>query len=125
MLSASNIRYEFAARTRALSAGGIGLIHGLVKALWLRNNEVYLDALGARRIPDPTRAGDSCRRFDHWKTFLLQEVINETRLLVWRQQPEEFLRRPSSTLTARSSRPAANARRVWTSTTKQSGVIIR
>jgi hypothetical protein len=28
-----------------------------------RNDEVYLDALGARRIPDPTTAGDFCRRF--------------------------------------------------------------
>ena len=29
-----------------------------------RNDEVYLDALGAQRIPDPTTAGDFCRRFD-------------------------------------------------------------
>jgi hypothetical protein len=28
-----------------------------------RNDEVYLDALGAQRIPDPTTAGDFCRRF--------------------------------------------------------------
>ena len=28
-----------------------------------RNDEVYLDALGAARIPDPTTAGDFCRRF--------------------------------------------------------------
>ena len=28
----------------------------------LRNDEVYLDALGAQRIPDPTTAGDFCRR---------------------------------------------------------------
>ena len=28
-----------------------------------RNDEVYLDALGAKRIPDPTTAGDFCRRF--------------------------------------------------------------
>ena len=27
-------------------------------------NVAYLDALGARRIPDPTTAGDFCRRFD-------------------------------------------------------------
>ncbi len=27
-------------------------------------DEVYLDALGAQRIPDPTTAGDFCRRFD-------------------------------------------------------------
>jgi hypothetical protein len=29
-----------------------------------RQDEVYLDALGAARIPDPTTAGDFCRRFD-------------------------------------------------------------
>src|SRR5437879_5328817 len=28
-----------------------------------RNNENYLNALGAQRIPDPTTAGDFCRRF--------------------------------------------------------------
>jgi hypothetical protein len=28
-----------------------------------RNDEVYLDALGAERIPDPTTEGDFCRRF--------------------------------------------------------------
>ena len=28
-----------------------------------RNDEVYLNALGADRIPDPTTAGDFCRRF--------------------------------------------------------------
>lgn len=132
-ITASNIRYELAERSRAISAGGIGVIHCLVKALGLdeainrrvkllklnmpyhesdhvlniaynalaggtclehlellRTNEVYLDALGARRIPDPTTAGDFCRRFDAWDIHLLQETINEARLTVWRQQPEEF-----------------------------------
>lgn len=30
----------------------------------LRNDEVHLDALGAEALPDPTTAGDFCRRFD-------------------------------------------------------------
>ena len=30
----------------------------------LRNDEVYLDGLGAQRIPDPTTAGDFCRRLE-------------------------------------------------------------
>ena len=30
----------------------------------LRNDEAYLDALGTQRIPDPTTAGDFCRRFE-------------------------------------------------------------
>ena len=29
-----------------------------------RNDTAFLDALGARTIPDPTTAGDFCRRFD-------------------------------------------------------------
>ena len=29
-----------------------------------RNDTAFLDALGARAIPDPTTAGDFCRRFD-------------------------------------------------------------
>jgi len=51
-----------------------------------RNDEVYLDALGAQRIPDPTTAGDFCRRFDEPTLDILQEAINETRLEVWAQQ---------------------------------------
>jgi hypothetical protein len=55
-----------------------------------RNNEVYLDALDAQRIPDPTTAGDFCRRFEPADVETLMDVINETRLEVWKQQPEEF-----------------------------------
>lgn len=56
----------------------------------LRNDEVYLDALGAQRIPDPTTAGDFCRRFEWYHVEWLMQAINETRLRVWRQQPEAF-----------------------------------
>jgi hypothetical protein len=56
----------------------------------LRQDEVYLDALGAQRIPDPTTAGDFCRRFDEEDIDLLMEAINEARLRVWSQQKEEF-----------------------------------
>ena len=133
MLTASNIHYAIAGRTRAIAAGGIGAVHlvarklGLVEAInrklhllkvhlpyhesdhvlnmaynllaggtclehleLRRNDEVYLDALGARRIPDPTTAGDFCRRFATDDIHTLQEVFNETRLKVWRQQPDEF-----------------------------------
>jgi len=56
-----------------------------------RNNEVYMDALGARRIPDPTTAGDFCRRFESdWQIIRMMEAINEARLKVWKQQPAEF-----------------------------------
>lgn len=132
-MSASNIHYEIADRTRAVSVGGIGLVHQMVKRLeldqaidrslplfkvhlpyhesdhvlniaynalaggqclehleLLRQNEAYLDALGARRIPDPTTAGDFCRRFTAWDILQLQETLNSIRLKVWRQQPSEF-----------------------------------
>ena len=69
-----------------LLAGGTCLEHLEL----LRSDEAYLDALGARRIPDPTTAGDFCRRFDADAIDRLQEVFNETRWQVWRQQPEEF-----------------------------------
>lgn len=55
-----------------------------------RNDEVYLDALGAQRIPDPTTAGDFCRRFERNDIEALMTAINETRISVWKQQPESF-----------------------------------
>lgn len=58
-----------------------------------RNDENYLDALGARRIPDPTTAGDFCRRFNRDNIVTLLDIIDETRLLVWADQPAEFFAR--------------------------------
>ena len=55
-----------------------------------RNDEVYLDALAARSIPDPTTAGDFCRRFAAADVVTLMETINEVRLGVWRRQPGRF-----------------------------------
>ena len=55
-----------------------------------RNDEVYLDALGAVTIPDPTTAGDFCRRFDEASNWALMDAINEPRLKIWRQQPVAF-----------------------------------
>jgi len=133
MMTASNIHYEIADRTRATAHGGIGAIHLLARKLGLaetinahlgllkihlpyhdsdhvlniaynllaggtclehleplRSDEAYLDALGARRIPDPTTAGDYCRRFDPAAIFRLQAIFNAIRLKVWRQQPPSF-----------------------------------
>ena len=56
----------------------------------LRNDEVYLNALGAERIPDPTTAGDFCRRFTSDDILNLMEAINEIRIKVWKQQPDGF-----------------------------------
>ena len=133
IMTASNIHYEIADRTRAVSAGGIGAIHLLVRKLGLdeaidrdlhllkihrpyhesdhvlniaynllaggtclehlellRTSEAFLDALGARRTPDPTTAGDFCRRFRRGHIELLQERVNAARVKVWRQQPASF-----------------------------------
>jgi Transposase DDE domain group 1 len=56
----------------------------------LRNDEVFLDALGARRIPDPTTAGDFCRRFSRKDIYTLMDIIDDSRLQVWAKQPPTF-----------------------------------
>jgi hypothetical protein len=56
----------------------------------LRHNEVYLDALGAKVIPDPTTAGDFCRRFTEDDVEALIGAIDQGRTKVWRQQPKGF-----------------------------------
>jgi len=57
----------------------------------LRNNEGYLNAVGASRIPDPTTAGDFCRRFESEAPILtLMEAVNEVRLKIWKQQGPAF-----------------------------------
>lgn len=57
----------------------------------LRNDEAWLDALGASRIPDPTTAGDFCRRFESAdQVNALMDSINSVRAGVWKQQPDSF-----------------------------------
>src|SRR3954449_10488081 len=70
-------------------AGGQRLEHIELR----RNDEVYLDALGARRIPDPTTEGDFCRRFTEADVLTLMETLNGVRRRVWAQQPPEFFDR--------------------------------
>lgn len=55
-----------------------------------RNDEVYLDALDAKRIPDPTTAGDFCRRFRAEDVYTLIDTFNEVRQRVWARQPQSF-----------------------------------
>lgn len=57
----------------------------------LRQDEAYLDALGAERLPDATTAGDFLRRFSEYDVEKLMDCINRSRLTVWNQQPAEFL----------------------------------
>lgn len=134
VLRGTGALYEIADRVRAVSAGGVGLIHQMVRAIGLdqeidkrvhllrvhapyhesdhvtniaynslaggdclehlellRNDENYLGMLGARRIPDPTTAGDFCRRFHSSdQVHALQTAINESRLRVWSMQEDPF-----------------------------------
>jgi hypothetical protein len=55
-----------------------------------RQDEVILDALGTRRIPDPTTAGDFCRRFSPAQVQTLQDIFNDIRIKVWAKQPDAF-----------------------------------
>ena len=51
-----------------------------------RNDETYMDALGAERIPDPTTAGDFTRRFTEQDVGLLMDAINSVRSRLWRKR---------------------------------------
>ncbi len=120
--------YEISGRAHAVTCGGIGVIHHLVRQIGLpelldtrlgilkrarpyqdsdhvlniaynslcggqvlddlevrRNDAAFLDALGARAIPDPTTAGDFCRRFDADAIDRLMGIVNEARLRVWQR----------------------------------------
>ena len=55
-----------------------------------RTDAVFLDGLGTPSLPDPTTAGDFCRRFDEASIMALQEAINRARLKLWSQQPASF-----------------------------------
>ena len=57
-----------------------------------RQDEVFLNGLGAERIPDPTTAGDFTRRFSIEDIVALEECINRARVAVWKVQPKGFLK---------------------------------
>jgi hypothetical protein len=60
-----------------------------------RCDAVYLDGLGTESLPDPTTAGDFCRRFDAEAVLALQEAFNRPRLKVWQRQPDSFFDQPA------------------------------
>ena len=60
-----------------------------------RCDAVFLDGLGTESLPDPTTAGDFCRRFDAASIIALQEAVNRARLKVWRRQPGAFFKEPA------------------------------
>lgn len=56
-----------------------------------RNDEAFLDGLGAQRIPDPTTSGDFTRRFSGEDVCDLMDAINATAQRVWKAQGAGFL----------------------------------
>lgn len=55
-----------------------------------RQDEAYLNLLGAERIPDPTTAGDFCRRFGREDLQALNETYDVARKKVWSEQSVDF-----------------------------------
>jgi hypothetical protein len=93
----------------------------------LRNDEAYLDALGAQRIPDPTTAGDFCRRFESAdQVDALMDAINSVRAEVWKQQPPSLLR-SGDHRRRRHHRPDRRGMQegTWTSVTTANGATMR
>jgi len=74
-----NITYNFL-------CGGTALEH----IEYRRQDPAYLDMLGTHSVPDPTTAGDLCRRYSAAQIDLLQDKINEVRLPLWAKQPKSF-----------------------------------
>jgi hypothetical protein len=132
MLAGAVGGYEVSGKVTAITCGGIGLVHEMVRSIelaeaidrevhvfkrhfpyhesdhvlnlaynllaggtciedieLLRQNEGYLDTLGAHRIPDPTTAGDFLRRFDEGEIHGLQRAIHQTQRKVWQRLPRK------------------------------------
>jgi hypothetical protein len=57
----------------------------------LRHDTAYMNALGADLIPDPTTAGDFCRRFTAEDVITLMEAINAVRPKLWAGRGRDLL----------------------------------
>jgi len=57
----------------------------------LRHDTAYMNALGADLIPDPTTAGDFCRRFTEDDVTTLMEAINTVRPKLWTSRGRDLL----------------------------------
>lgn len=56
----------------------------------MRRDENILKILGAKAVPDPTTAGDFCRRFQPNDIHLLTDAINSIRMKIWSKQDRSF-----------------------------------
>jgi hypothetical protein len=57
----------------------------------LRHDTAFMNALGAELIPDPTTAGDFCRRFTEADVETLMEAVNTVRPKLWAGRGRELL----------------------------------
>ena len=57
-----------------------------------RNDENFLDAVGADAIPDPTTAGDFCRRFSLEDIDDLHRAIDDARINAWQPMGDDFFK---------------------------------
>src|SRR3990172_6123105 len=57
----------------------------------LRHDVAYMNALGADLIPDPTTAGDFCRRFTEADVIRLMGCINAVRPKLWQGRGRDLL----------------------------------
>ena len=57
----------------------------------LRHDTAYMNAVGADLIPDPTTAGDFCRRFTEADVTALMEAIDAVRPKLWTGRGRELL----------------------------------
>ena len=57
----------------------------------LRHDGAYMNALGAELIPDPTTAGDFCRRFEERDIVQLLACINAVRPSLWESRGRKLL----------------------------------
>jgi hypothetical protein len=57
----------------------------------LRHDTAYMNALGADLVPDPTTAGDFCRRFAEADVTALMEAINAVRPKLWAGRGADLL----------------------------------
>lgn len=57
----------------------------------LRHDTAYMNALGADLVPDPTTAGDFCRRFTTEDVTTLMEAINTVRPKLWTSRGRDLL----------------------------------
>jgi len=55
-----------------------------------REDEAYMNSLGATRIPGSTTAGDFLRRFGRNEVDALAEAINAARVRVWKKKDPSF-----------------------------------